>query len=580
MRVLVVDQDSASNEAIARSLRELFTVDAVTNKGDCLDLLRSNTFEVIVAAERLEDGSGLELLGQVAKKWPAVLRIFAADRQRLALLKGRLGPFELFQTLSYPIDPERLIASVSLAEAAQQAHADTSTIQHVVLTAESLLEEADEFPTPQPLPRAAATGHSQRGPGNARGSSRTTPQRARTTSTPSLGGARPSHHRPRGASRPQAVRFPPRERTPPLEAPRDFRSNASQSDSLGEVAAIARAAQPNFEPSPTENFDTRSLVIRVGVGAAAALAVALLGFRLFGSSKGEGSPPVPAQVVRVPQYLPAPVPDTVATPKDNGAQSVAAHSASKRSGSRHGETGAVGSGAAENASQPLGDADRGAAVANSASAGTDRTGAAANSVSSAAMADHEPTLPPETPPGLTRVSNTSTANLAATTAPATNSPAASTINAAAASTAAESAVPTVGGSNGPGGASASATSIPAAPQQVFSAEQSPPPAASTHRPSSSEPPPVIREAKLIRRVTPDYPSAAKHDGIVGSVDLEVTVSPQGVVDSVSVVRANPPDLFEKSAMTAVRKWKYDPRFVDGLPAEAHLNVHLDFGPNQ
>ncbi len=66
MRVLVVDQDSASNEVIARSLRDLYTVDAVTNKGDCLDLLRSNTFEVIVATERLEDGSGLELLGTIS----------------------------------------------------------------------------------------------------------------------------------------------------------------------------------------------------------------------------------------------------------------------------------------------------------------------------------------------------------------------------------------------------------------------------------------------------------------------------------------------------------------------------------
>ncbi|MGL1152543.1 hypothetical protein ACSTLF_00155, partial [Vibrio parahaemolyticus] len=73
MRVLVVDQDSASNESIVRSLREHYTVDAVTNKGDCLDLLRSNTFEVIVAAEKLEDGSGLELLGQVGKRWPSVL---------------------------------------------------------------------------------------------------------------------------------------------------------------------------------------------------------------------------------------------------------------------------------------------------------------------------------------------------------------------------------------------------------------------------------------------------------------------------------------------------------------------------
>jgi protein TonB len=91
---------------------------------------------------------------------------------------------------------------------------------------------------------------------------------------------------------------------------------------------------------------------------------------------------------------------------------------------------------------------------------------------------------------------------------------------------------------------------------------------------------VIQEAKLIRRINPDYPSAAKKDGIAGSVDLDVTVSAQGVVQDVSVVQASPPDMFEKSALAAVRKWKYDPRFVDGLPSQAHLKVHLDFGPNK
>jgi protein TonB len=91
---------------------------------------------------------------------------------------------------------------------------------------------------------------------------------------------------------------------------------------------------------------------------------------------------------------------------------------------------------------------------------------------------------------------------------------------------------------------------------------------------------VIQEAKLIRRVIPDYPSAAKRDGIAGSVDLEVTVSSRGVVKDVSVVRATPPDMFDKSALAAVRKWKYDPRFVDGLPSEARLLVHLDFGPDK
>jgi protein TonB len=85
---------------------------------------------------------------------------------------------------------------------------------------------------------------------------------------------------------------------------------------------------------------------------------------------------------------------------------------------------------------------------------------------------------------------------------------------------------------------------------------------------------------LIRRVNPDYPSAAKKDGIAGSVELEVTVSAQGVVEDVSVLQATPQDLFEKSALAAVRKWKYDPRFVDGLPSQAHVKVHLDFGPNK
>jgi protein TonB len=91
---------------------------------------------------------------------------------------------------------------------------------------------------------------------------------------------------------------------------------------------------------------------------------------------------------------------------------------------------------------------------------------------------------------------------------------------------------------------------------------------------------VVQDAKLIRRVNPDYPSAAKRDGTEGSVDLEVTISPRGVVEDISVVHATPPDMFEKSAVAAVRKWKYDPRFVDGLPSEAHVKVHLEFGPGK
>ena len=70
MRVLVVDQDSTLLTAITRTLGEYFSIDAVTTKADCLDLVRLNEFEVIVAGERLEDGSGLELLGSLARSRP------------------------------------------------------------------------------------------------------------------------------------------------------------------------------------------------------------------------------------------------------------------------------------------------------------------------------------------------------------------------------------------------------------------------------------------------------------------------------------------------------------------------------
>jgi protein TonB len=664
MRVLVVDQDSASNEAIARSLRELYTVDAVTNKGDCLDLLRSNTFEVIVATERLEDGSGLELLGQIAKRWPSVLRIFAADRQRLKLLKGRLGPFELFQTLTYPIDPDRLIATLNLANAAQDANADTSNIQHVVLSGEpppeapeeieqaaktGQPEESEEFPAPQPR-TVASVGHSQaaqripssavRGgpshrarsmPGQrSRGNGAAAPPATRTAAAAPPGrgagasaarGAAPSpsltpegsqplrHGRSRGAThRAPPVRFPPLERSPPLEPQQQSstgRSGTSQTDSLAEAAALARAARSNFESSADE-LDTKRLAFMIGGGAAVVLAVVVLGFKLFGS-KTEAPRPAAPPVVQAPQY-PQEVVDLVAQTESalkaddfKGARAdvdklrqiapshprlaffegLLAQRSDPSKGS--GPAAASGRGTSKRGGQSSRRSESNAApdektsvttpVAGSTSART-VTAPKVTAPTVTSSASNTPGLAPETPPGLTRPSTTSAASApAAPAAPAAGSAPATASAQTMASVAAAESAPSTG---------APAPSAPSPP----STDTAPPPpthvasTSATRQASSGEPPPVVREAKLIRRIVPDYPSAAKRDGIEGSVDLEVTISSRGDVADVSVLNATPPEMFEKSAVAAVRKWKYDPRFVDGLPSEAHIKVHLDFGPGK
>jgi DNA-binding NarL/FixJ family response regulator len=111
MRVLVADSDSEALEAIGRA----FEVDVAASKVTCIDLLRANDYDVLVAAERLDDGSGLELLSQVAKRWPDVVRILAIEPARRAMLRGKLAPFKLFDTIAYPVDESQLESALQHA---------------------------------------------------------------------------------------------------------------------------------------------------------------------------------------------------------------------------------------------------------------------------------------------------------------------------------------------------------------------------------------------------------------------------------------------------------------------------------
>jgi TonB family protein len=655
MRVLIVDQDSASNEAIVRSLREHYTVDAVTNKGDCLDLLRSNTFEVVVATERLEDGSGLELLGQIGRKWPSVLRIFAADRPRLQLLKGRLGPFELFQTLAYPIDPERLIATLDLATAAQDAHADTSNIQHVVLTAEpppdpeesgeDTEESAEEqqaaaFPAPRPAPRLApkerqrarpapvasntrAAFTSRRGSSvgrNARAPQARAAQPAGTHSGASPrsvtgaggGTARHSGRLPRtfrpahGSDRPAPVRFPPLETTH-ASIPTDVPGG----DPIAEAAALAstRSGLDLYEPDSSG----RRFTVIAACAAAALLALVVLGVKLSGP-KTESAQPAAPVAKSTPEYPPevsqvlARIESALKTDDVSAARTevdrlrqlapshprlaffdglLARHAQSKTgssppgTGSKHARK----SRKADPASETVVAESSSVLKGNMQGAGaeSDHSQVPAGPIpDTAGSSPPAQTRSPMDPNGVapsantTRMQSVEVSTAASTPTESSASAASSASVAPAAATASSSPLASPAAAPGTSAYSVEHTalsSISESPSKSGSA-------ATPRHASADDPPPVVREAKLIRRVDPEYPSAARHDAVAGSVDLAVVVSDGGIVRDVSVVRADPPGVFDKSAIAAVRKWKYDPRYVDGLPAEAHITVHLEFGPGR
>ena len=109
LRTLLVDNDRAMLQNCQARIGGRQALTIATSKALALHLLRhGQPFDVIIACERLADGSGLALLDDVQSRWPNMARVFCADRQRLAVVRSRLTAFRLRYTLAYPLIPAKL----------------------------------------------------------------------------------------------------------------------------------------------------------------------------------------------------------------------------------------------------------------------------------------------------------------------------------------------------------------------------------------------------------------------------------------------------------------------------------------
>jgi len=86
-----------------------------------------------------------------------------------------------------------------------------------------------------------------------------------------------------------------------------------------------------------------------------------------------------------------------------------------------------------------------------------------------------------------------------------------------------------------------------------------------------------RDAVPLVRIEPDYPMQARQRGQEGWVVVEFTISTAGTVKDAEVVASEPGTVFDRAAVQAVRKWKYNPKVVSGKPVERPgVKVRLDF----
>ena len=87
----------------------------------------------------------------------------------------------------------------------------------------------------------------------------------------------------------------------------------------------------------------------------------------------------------------------------------------------------------------------------------------------------------------------------------------------------------------------------------------------------------VKEPRLIMRVDPKYPQLAIMTHMTGEVVIDAIISEQGDVVEAQVI-SGPPILIQ-SALEAVRKWKYEPTYLNEQPVPVQLKVTVSFQLN-
>jgi TonB family protein len=87
----------------------------------------------------------------------------------------------------------------------------------------------------------------------------------------------------------------------------------------------------------------------------------------------------------------------------------------------------------------------------------------------------------------------------------------------------------------------------------------------------------IRPPKMARRVDPIYPETARAAGVTGTVILQGTITEDGTVEDLRVVRGVP--LLNDAALGAVRQWLYEPTRLNGVPVAVTMTTNISFAVN-
>jgi TonB family protein len=119
-------------------------------------------------------------------------------------------------------------------------------------------------------------------------------------------------------------------------------------------------------------------------------------------------------------------------------------------------------------------------------------------------------------------------------------------------------------------------------QQLAAARKSTPSRASSGPANSpaTAAAPVDLQSKLkrIRKQDPEYPERALAQKIGGAVTVEFLVNTKGEPTDIRVVSAEPAGVFDRAALAAVKRWRYEPLLIDNVAQEVPARTVIRFTP--
>ena len=87
---------------------------------------------------------------------------------------------------------------------------------------------------------------------------------------------------------------------------------------------------------------------------------------------------------------------------------------------------------------------------------------------------------------------------------------------------------------------------------------------------------IARELTPLVRIPPEYPHIALLNETEGYVTLMFTVTETGSVSDPEIIASAPPGTFDRAAIKAVLRWKYQPQLANGKPISVVTKTRIRF----